>query len=605
MKRNFRQKLFLLPFLFLPLFAKSYFYPKIKTNIYFLPNGDVRIQQERTYCFAGSFSWAFIDLKKKGAKDIVLNRLAELTKDGWQDLEAVEVKDEKNSLYLLWRYRAEDEEKTFLLDYTILGAVKRYLDVAEFYWKVIEDEHEKISQVEIEIFLPEPAPELFKVYIHSRAKPGILTFNEDKDQAIIQQDDIPKDAFVEIRVLTSPKIFPYLPQKTKNRYQKILDEEKRIFFFSFLRSFALLPLGLFLMVILPIFCLIYFYGRYGREPKIADEGIYEHEPPRRAPPITLPLILSQKPRKEKINQEIFQGMFATLLDLATKGYITIKEVGEGKRRYHQWVKEKLREKERIEPFSQVVLDFFFANVSADKETFTDEEIKTYLKNHSPEILPLLSHLASRAKSWWEIELKSPLLDARSATAYKIYLKLTIPLIVLGAISFGAGLYAIPSFSGSALPFIFIPAVIMILFFTFLGKVINRWSEPAYLEHRRWLNFKKFLTDFSALSQAPITLLAIWEEYFVYATAFGVAKEFLKNLIKLSEEKHHSITLPLWYKTTTASTTPISLNETLARFNTFANNFTNMLNSFSSSTSSGGGFSGGGGGGGGGGSSGAG
>ncbi len=602
MKRKLGQKLSLLPFIFLPLFAKSYFYPKIKTDIYLLPNGDVRICQERTYSFTGSFSWAFIDLKKKGAKDIIFNRLAELTEKGWQDLEAIEVQNNENSLYLRWHYKAEDEEKTFLLDYTILGAVKRYLDVAEFYWKIIEEVHEKISEIEINLFLPEPAPELFKVYIHSRAKPGILTFNENRDQAFISQKNIPKDAFVEIRVLASPKIFSLLSQENEERYQKILAAERKNFFFSFLRFFVLFPLGLFLMVILPIFFLIFFYARYGREPKIVYDGIYEHEPPRLAPPVTLPLILNQNPSKEKIRQEIWQGMFASLLDLATKGYITIREVREGEKRYYLWQKEKEGE---IEPFSREIFKFFFANLSEDKKTFTEERVKGYLKNHSSEVLPFLSHLASRAKSWWELELKSHLLDPRSATAYRIYLSLAIPLIILGAISFGTGLYAIPIFSGSAFPFILIPAVVMIILFTFWGKVINRWSEPAYLEHKRWLNFKRFLTDFSALSHAPITLLAIWEKYFVYAVALGVAKEFLKNLGKLSEEKGYPITLPLWYKTETpAPTNLVSLSETLTHFNNFAQNFTSMLNSFSSSASSGGGFSGGGGGGGAGGSSGA-
>ena len=39
-----------------------------------------------------------------------------------------------------------------------------------------------------------------------------------------------------------------------------------------------------------------------------------------------------------------------------------------------------------------------------------------------------------------------------------------------------------------------------------GRVIFRWDPIAYLEHKRWKNFRKFLKDFSAIEQAPVNLL---------------------------------------------------------------------------------------------------
>jgi len=196
--------LLVLPFI---VFGKSYYYPEISTEIHFTPEGNAQIIQERTYAFDGSFSWAFVDLKKQGASDIAFNQLSEKTPDGWQKIEPLEVTDNPKSLYLRWEYSAQDETKTFRLDYTVIGAVKRFQDVAEFYWKVIEDEHEPITTVYIDLNLPEPSPGLFKVYIHSRAAPGTLTFNEIKDQAKIEQNSISRDAFVEVRMLTSPEIF--------------------------------------------------------------------------------------------------------------------------------------------------------------------------------------------------------------------------------------------------------------------------------------------------------------------------------------------------------------------------------------------------------------
>jgi hypothetical protein len=59
------------------------------------------------------------------------------TDAGWQDIAPQELTSSDRSLYLRWGYSAENEQRSFLIDYTIDGVVKRYEDVAEFYWKVI------------------------------------------------------------------------------------------------------------------------------------------------------------------------------------------------------------------------------------------------------------------------------------------------------------------------------------------------------------------------------------------------------------------------------------------------------------------------------------
>jgi hypothetical protein len=63
----------------------------------------------------------------------------------------------------------------------------------------------------------------------------------------------------------------------------------------------------------------------------------------------------------------------------------------------------------------------------------------------------------------------------------------------------------------------------------LGRVILRWSPPAYYEHLRWQSFRRFLVEFSAIEQAPIELSAIWQEYYVYAVALGIGEKFMHGL----------------------------------------------------------------------------
>jgi len=602
--------------------AKSYYYPEIRTDVELLEDGDVHIRQERTYSFSGSFSWAFVDLKKSGAEDIEFNSLEELTDRGSVELRPRALNDGPKSLYVEWGYSAQDEEKTFVLDYTLISAVSRYEDVAEFYWKIIEDEHEPVANAVVDITLPEPSPGLFKVYVHSQARPGTMTFgnpgtvpgdgrrNQGQSRVSqychIEQAGIPKNAFLEVRVLAEPGIFAGVPESPGKRYEKILNEEKTNFTKSLVRRYVFLPLGLLLMLVPPLVFLLVFYRRYGREPDVGYDAVYEHEPPRLAPPVAVPRILFQKPDKNALAGKVFDGMFATLLQLAGKGLVTVEEEKHGRKTEYRFRLVKDSGTASLDRFSRMVIDFFFGRVALG-DVLTEKLLKEYGKRHSTSAREFLKDLAGRTGKWWERELGAKLLDPEASRAYRIYLLLSFLAIAPGALLFGWGLRALLGTAGPPGIIASIGAgVLCLVTFTAVGRVILRWNPKAYLEHLRWLRFRKFLTEFSAIEQAPISLLAIWEQYYVYATALGVAKEFLKNVVKFAEERHATLAVPVWYVAASGSGQfqAASFAQGLANFQSFATNFQSMVSSFSTASSSGGGFSGGGGGGGGGGSSGA-
>jgi uncharacterized membrane protein len=464
------RKHFLLLILLLPviIFGKSYFYPEIKTEISFTMNGSAHVRQERTYQFIGSYSWAFVNLKKQGAEDIILNQVAEKTSLGWQSIEP-EIIDNPTSLYVKWNYSATDESKTFLLDYTILGAVKRYQDVSEFYWKFIEDEHEKIDEINLELSLPDRSPDLFKVYIHSQARPGTLTFNPTFDKASVEQKGIPNNTFVEVRMLTSPSIFPDIPQKAESRYQKILDEEKHNFLMSSLKKFVLFPIGLAIMLIVPIVLLLAYYNRYGREPQIPYIGEYEHEPPRNAPPVFVPAILSQKLDKNEIFRVTFRGMFASILDLTTKGLVSIQEIKNFKTHY-QFNLEKKEKAADLEPINQEIVDFFFQG----QDMMTDKELKESAQRQPNEFRLTLTGYYNQGLDWWKTTLGAELLDLKSTKAYNRFLAYIFIAIAIGAALAGTGfgvLVGAPAPAGFVIPMIF--GILLFITLLFVGRTILR------------------------------------------------------------------------------------------------------------------------------------
>ncbi len=592
----------------LPLLAtaKSYYFPEIATDVILQADGSARIVQERTYQFDGRFSWADLDLRKQGAADIHLNRLAMATDAGWQDLQPQELRSSDRSLYLRWGYSAEDERRTFLIDYTVAGAVRRYEDVAEFYWKVIEDRHEPVGWIEIRIILPGRSPNLFKVYVHSAARPGTLGFPGTFDTAYIQQSGVPKNAFVEVRALSSPELFPQTPQIEQKRYEQILAEEKRNFMAATFRSHFFVPLGLLLML-LPVVLLIIFYRKFGREPKIDYEAIYEHEPPRRAPPFVVPFIMHQKPAKSQMTQELFRGLMATLLGLARQGVVSVHEVKEGRKTRYEFRLDKPEKVAALGEFDRMAVEYLFGMFGGGGNTLTEDVIKDYGKSHPNSIRKMISRLYSTGLAWWSAELGVEFTEAASRRAYAIFCGLAAVCFVPGAWLLLGGLAAIaPTLARARIPLTVVAAIVCGVVYFLTGLVIFRWDPTAYLEHRRWQNFRKFLKDFSAIEQAPVNLLAIWEEYYVYAVALGVATEFLKHVTKLAEQRGTSLALPVWYIGAggTSGASLASLGQGLAGFDAFASNMSGMMSSFSTASATGGGFSGGGGGGGGGGSSGA-
>jgi len=593
----------------LPLLAaaKSYHYPEIRTDVTLHPDGRARIVQERTYEFDGRFSWADLDIKKQGAADIYLNRLAMATDAGWRDLQPQELRNSERSLYLRWGYSAENEQRTFLVDYTVDGAVRRYEDVAEFYWKVIEDEHERIGRIEVRVVLPGRSSNLFKVYVHSAARPGALSFAGTFDTAYVRQEGIPKNAFVEVRALSGPELYAQTPQVGGKRYAQILAEEKRNFLSASLKTYFFLPLGLLLLIPLPVILLIAFYRRCGREPEIHYEAIYEHEPPRKAPPAAVPLILRQKPDKSALLQPLFAGMMATLLDLGRRGAVLVQETKEGRRSRYSFRLAKPELANKAGEFASKVTQFFFGQVASGRAEFDESDVKKYGQSRPTAVRESVGDIFDSGMAWWRHALGAEFVERASSRASGVFLLLVLACTVAGAFALVNGLSAIVFFEPPVRMILTAAiAVLVFLIFAVLGRTILRWTETAYLEHRRWQNFRKFLKDFSAIEQAPVNLLAIWEEYYVYAVALGVASEFLKHVTKLAEQRGTGLALPVWYigATGVPGGSFASLSKGLAGFSSFASNMSSMMSSFSTASSSGGGFSGGGGGGGGGGSSGA-
>lgn len=118
--------------------------------------------------------------------------------------------------------------------------------------------------------------------------------------------------------------------------------------------------------------------------------------------------------------------------------------------------------------------------------------------------------------------------------------------------------------------------------------INTYTQSGVDEMEKWKAFRKYMTDFSLLKERDIPDLVIWEQYLVYATAFGISEKVIEQL-KMVYPTYNDSNFAYNY-----STMYILMN---TDFNSSFNSIgTSMNSSFSSGSGGGGGFSGGGGGG---------
>jgi uncharacterized membrane protein len=592
--------------------AKSYYHPIIEQTYRLNPDGSADVEEIRTFRFDGSFSWAFLLRETRGE----YGRYRVEYEGVWDADTDEELRSEVSSSgigeMIKWYYSAENTTKRFLIRYRIIGAVQRYRDAAQFYWKAIEDEHAPVDLIAITVFPPEPSPNLFKVFVHSAAKPGEIKFSQDFRRASVRQNGISEDRFVELRVLLDPVIFPAERIESGQSYESLLEDERAIVSASNRRAMQHTVAIVVSVIVLALFiaALIWVYIRYGREPRVEYNAIYEREPPRDMPPAVVPAILTQG----SVNRmEMPKAFAATILECARLGYLEIHEGEEkgfifkkrdfiykitpkGEALLARRPVERGRNERPLEDYEVDVLRTVIEE-AGDGSQATGEDIEKWGKKTrggKTNFLRFVEPFGKELRTWFE-HTHFELDDPRSKKAQILFIISAVLLATLFVLVF--------FLTGKNWVYI-VTGGLMLLSLPFAVS-LARWTKEGALEEKRWEAYKKFISDFSAMKDAGPGLLQIWEQHLVYATALGVADKLLENLDLVAKEYNAGVPAAVWYHAYGAGSGrgpggTASLQSLGASFA----NLANLSSALSTSTSSGGGFSGGGGGGGGGGASGA-
>jgi uncharacterized membrane protein len=577
--------------------AKSYHFVHVLVTGEVLRDGSMRVTELRTYAFDGSFSWATYTLNLHGSSGVseisVADEERPYTRSDSGDPGTFRAEVGGGELRLRWYFHAEDNQRTFKISYRLDNVVTSYRDTAELFWKFIGTGWDVSSDdVAIVVLLPGIPRHEIKAWAHGPLR-GVIKIEDGQVRLTVGR--LGTHEMIEGRILFPPQAISGGRRVDEDRLAAILKEEGALAV-SANRHRTFARLGILSAPLIPLLALAFYllvFLRYGREHPPAFDGDYYRELPKPYPPAILGVLW-------RFGEPLTQDFAATIVDLARRGYLVIQEdrphedAGDGLvariiHSLHSTTYSFVRSKKAdadLADFERRALSLLFRG--AHNGAVSSKTLGTYSSEFRTGYLTWLKQVKTAAAGHGLFEEEGDRMRRRILVAASVLLPAGFVFPFAGALFIGFGAV----FAGAGM-------VIAAFLLFLLSPHLRRRSAEGATEFAQWSAFRRFLTDFSQLKDAPLPSLAIWEQYLPYAVTLGVAQEVLKQIPVVYGEQ--AVSSPIWY-VSHGGGMPSGAN-----FASSLSSFTSSLSSMvstatsppSSSSGGGGGFSGGGGGGGGG------
>jgi uncharacterized membrane protein len=495
-----------------------------------------------------------------------------------------------------WEWRLggiSDETETYTIRYHVAGAVKVGTDVGELYWQFVGEDHTGIDRVNIVVHLPGSFPVATESTADSDATvvrawghgPRNGTVHVAPDRVLYAVSPVPAHKFVEARIAIPATAFT-ADAVSGARLPDILDEEGEFVSDTLNDNAGRRSSGskntAAANAVVPAFAALGLAGlgatwvKFGREPKPDPMiGKYWREPLEDPPGIVLANLAKGTP-------QLGPSIGATLIDLAQRGYLSIRE-----ERQERFGPDKVvhvltwrgKPTAELAPYERELLQHIFLG----RPEVTTDDVTAWAKANQTEAKAF-------AKSF-----QAGIKQAYDGKKYRTAIR--GPAVAVLALSSGACLlgWLVSSSLGGKLGFVSVIAAIVI--FAVGMKLVANRSQRGADEAAKAESLKQFLKDFSNLEEAPAGHLILWERFLVYAVTLGVADDLMRGLQTrlpaVVADPHYAA----WYAS------PYGPGRRFDRVGDFPSTFgAATATAFvpPSRSGSGGGFSGGGGGGGGGG-----
>ena len=433
-------------------------------------------------------------------------------------------------------------KKTIEISYTLSNLMLQYVDCDGLYYKFVsEDNTMYINNFYAKVNFCQPVTEdTVAVWTHiDTGNAGNYLDTNGYNYVEYKGEDIPENMYIETRILFpddnySSQKFNNNPFSSNNTFDNIVEQEsewqeahfKEVKKINTMKTIDYVVMGILLAV--GIALVVFFICK--RRPYV------DHNAPEYIRDIPSGYTAGEaEPIFEYYDHktDVADGISATIMDLFRRGYINIKE-GEKKKQavitINRTDTETLFDADLnvvsgLAPHERTIFELLKTVAQYHGGEFTMKEMEKYADKYSERVGKIIKT--------YEKQAKAKTVDVGCYPGKKDKLKNNYQKasVMMGVIGFFVML-ATFAYSGGLWTFTwtFVGSLITAIA---LSIVASRKKAPltryGQQEHNKMVAFARFMTDFSKMDEHTIPELVMWEEYMVFATAFGIADEVSKQL----------------------------------------------------------------------------
>jgi hypothetical protein len=515
--------------------TQSLYWERYDVDLAVQADGTLRVEETQAINFtSGTFHEGFAELSTAntdGIDDVTLSEdgqeYEQRSSSCCLDPGEFAVEDTgSGTLQVIWNMgRTQDETRTFVLGYTVEGAIRRYAEGNEFQWNAIAPNMRDfdIRDSTITVQAPPGATLLLADYLIAPEFPAVpMTVDMAADGTSatwVAQQTIGPTEGVQIVVQLPPGSVGGSAPTWQAEFDRRNAWEQS---YKPLVDLGLLVLGFLVLFGGPALLYLWWYLR-GRDPKIDAIPEYITQPPADVPPGIAGTLIDERADVADV--------IATLMDLARRGYLVIEESSESspvRLVSKEFTLKKVPDPPNLaalNPFERQLYDSVFRG--PDTVRFSDLNQRFYTQ--MPGLQTKLYETAVQLG-----QFKSSPQSVRSSYG-------CLGTFLLVAV-IGGGFLAVPLFSDMTSTLIcpVLAATVVAGLLMWLGQHMpaktRKGAEGAALSRA----FRNYLANLEKYAK-PEEVKDQFEKYLPYAIAFGLERTWINRFRKLPD-----VPIPGWY-----------------------------------------------------------
>lgn len=485
-------------------------------------NGLLHVDESFDYSFDGSFHGVYRDIPLKSGESI---ENIKVSADGaYPVLEQSDEDGRKHLKIYLYSDAAHtkgisDCDVTVHISYDMKNVVNIFNDVGGLQYKLWGEEWDVgVGKITAKVNLPGKSGNSYFLNPQEYNRTSSLK----GDVITAETTSIPKGEFYELLVLMPLDGFDdaaYAKHVDRNGRDMIMKNlEDSVSGRNFWNTTYIV---LALLSILSPIGAVFTYLKYGREPKVSYDGIYERDLPTDDPPEVINALVENK---KDIGKPNMKGFEASLMNLIDRKIVRIFNEADANTDTNELLLTFNHDKENELSSSEKIVFNTLYNFAEDNVLNLSQLNRQFSSETQAK------WFVSRIESWQtavqsEIDLDHYFDDTGSTL---------IGGIGVGGIVFGA-IIAILGYMtnlGNGIYCLIVGILLIIFSFGLIyinEDVFGRWTEEGRVFYLKWNNLKKFLKDNSLIKEHPPESIVIWRKYLIYGAALGVADEVYKSM----------------------------------------------------------------------------